>query len=108
MTKPIKHVFSALLLATASLTASAQPQALITNVDSTVSPSAAGILGQPKSRAEVRADLILWQNAGVEEFWAGGNTSEFHTPEYRAAYAEYLRLRNGPEFTQEVERQRRR
>lgn len=55
------------------------------------------------SRAEVIADLHLWQRAGVDRY-AEAQQYGLETREYQAAYAEYLRLRNGPAFAQEVAR----
>lgn len=55
------------------------------------------------SRAEVIADLRLWQRAGVDRY-AESQQYGLETREYQAAHAEYLRLRNGPAFAQEVAR----
>lgn len=55
------------------------------------------------SRAEVIADLHLWQRAGVDRY-VEAQQYGMETREYQAAYAEYLRLRNSPAFAQEVAR----
>jgi len=56
-----------------------------------------------KTAAEVRAELALWKRAGMDKF-SRGHPDTF-SPKYRAAYAEYTRLRSGPEYQQEVQRQ---
>jgi len=55
------------------------------------------------SRAEVIADLHLWQRAGVDRF---SDVQEYglQTSEYQKAFAEYQRLRNSPAFAAEVAR----
>jgi hypothetical protein len=58
------------------------------------------VAGAPVSRAEVLADLHLWQRAGL------GETGEADTLSagYQAKLAAYQRLRSGPAFAAEVER----
>lgn len=55
------------------------------------------------SRAEVIADLRLWQRAGVDRF-AEVQEYGLQTSEYQKAFAEYQRLRNSPAFAAEVAR----
>ncbi|WP_144641220.1 DUF4148 domain-containing protein [Bordetella genomosp. 13] len=57
------------------------------------------------SRAAVQADLALWQRAGMDRFYRGQNTPDIYSSRYREAQANYLRMRNGPEFQQELQRQ---
>ncbi|MCQ9617333.1 DUF4148 domain-containing protein [Paenalcaligenes niemegkensis] len=64
-----------------------------------------GIYGESKTRAEVQADLVLWKRAGLDKFWRGRGSPDTFRPQYKAAYAEYVRLRSGPEYQQEVQRQ---
>ncbi|ABI58328.1 DUF4148 domain-containing protein [Nitrosomonas eutropha] len=91
MTNLKKKLFAAVLLATTAMAVSAQPHT--------------SVFGEPKTRAEVRADLELWKKAGLDKFWAGESTPDTFSREYRSAYAEYVRLRSGPEYNAEVQRQ---
>ncbi|SAI60046.1 Uncharacterised protein [Bordetella ansorpii] len=61
---------------------------------------------QPRelTRAEVRADLAVWKRAGMDEFWRTDTTPDIYSREYRTAEAEYRRMRNGPEYQQELQR----
>lgn len=61
--------------------------------------------GVALSRAEVLADLALWKRAGVDRFWRGEATPDIYSPEYKAAFSEYVRLRSGPDYQAEVQRQ---
>ncbi|MDF8361181.1 DUF4148 domain-containing protein [Achromobacter anxifer] len=61
--------------------------------------------GPSLTRAEVLADLALWKRAGVDRFWRGEETPDIYSREYKAAFAEYYRLRSGPEYQAEVQRQ---
>ncbi len=86
-----------LALGTTLLLAAALPQAHAGEFDL---PKASA---SQVTRAEVIADLHLWQRAGVDRY-AEVQQYGLETQEYQAAYAEYLRLRNGPAFAQEVAR----
>lgn len=56
-----------------------------------------------KSRAEVLADLEMFQRAGLSLLPAPvGYLETEQTPEYRQAYAEYQRLLAGPAYTAAV------
>jgi hypothetical protein len=59
--------------------------------------------GPALSRAEVQADLNLWNRAGLGQVNAGDRTPDAD-PTYQARVAEYQRLRSGPEFVAEVRR----
>jgi len=59
------------------------------------------------TRAEVQADLAVWKRAGVDRFWNQDETPDIYSREYRMAYAEYVRLRSGTEYQQELERLKR-
>lgn len=48
------------------------------------------------TRAEVEADLIVWQQSGADRFMHDGRGQD--DPAYEAAYARYLSLRNGPTY----------
>lgn len=54
------------------------------------------------SRAEVIADLALWRRAGLDRHAEISISYGVETQEYRAAYQEYLRLRNSEAFQEEV------
>ena len=56
-----------------------------------------------RTRAEVQADLNLWNRAGLGQANAGDRTPDAD-PAYEARVAEYRRLRSGPEFVAEVRR----
>lgn len=87
---------AALSLTASLLLAAALPQA---HAETT----ATGVSGSQLSRAEVIADLRLWQRAGVDRFV---DVQEYglQTSEYQKAFAEYQRLRNSPAFAEEVAR----
>ncbi len=57
------------------------------------------------TRAEVLADLEMWKRAGLQKLHEGGETPDTFSSEYRSAYAEYIRMRNGTEYKQELQRQ---
>lgn len=59
------------------------------------------------TRAEVQADLAVWKRAGVDRFWNQSETPDIYSREYKMAYAEYIRLRSGAEYQQELERLKR-
>ena len=63
-------------------------------------PSAEGA----KTRAEVRADLAMWKRAGMDKFYKGRRTPDIYSASYRKSYANYLELRNGPEYQEELNR----
>lgn len=67
------------------------------------SPYAAYEAPAPKTRAEVRADLALWQRAGMDEVTR--THSHLSPAEIERRTAEYLRLRNGPQYQAELQRQ---
>ena len=60
--------------------------------------------GGTLSRAEVLADLVLWRRAGLDAF-APGEAASLSNPAYASRFAEYQRLRSGPEYLAEVSRQ---
>lgn len=99
MTNLKKNLFAAVLLATTTMAVSAQPHT------STVSANAAASSNIASTRAEVLADLVLWKKAGLDKFRVDYEPSITFSREYRAAYAEYVRLRSGPEYKAEVQRQ---
>jgi hypothetical protein len=56
------------------------------------------------TRAEVAADLAVWKRAGLDQFSRGDSGPDVNSPEYRAAYANYLRMRRGAEYQAELAR----
>jgi hypothetical protein len=58
-----------------------------------------------KTRAEVRADTMIWKRAGMEELLRGRQRLDTFNPVYRQRYADYLRMRNGQEYAAELCRQ---
>ncbi|KAG0924536.1 hypothetical protein G6F31_019087 [Rhizopus arrhizus] len=85
----LKMLSAAVLVAAPMSYLSAQPaspvgskaQAYTSNVD------------RGLTRAEVRADLAMWKQAGMDAFWNQSETPDFYSREYKAAYADYHRLR---------------
>jgi len=59
--------------------------------------------GPALSRAEVQADLNLWNRAGLNGYNSGDNT-HFADAAYDQKMAEYRRLRSGSEYVAEVRR----
>ena len=59
--------------------------------------------GPSLSRAEVQADLNLWNRAGLSEYNSGDNTHVADAA-YDRKLAEYRRLRSGAEYAAEVRR----
>lgn len=90
--RPVQIITFSLLLAT-SLSVSAQSQEPISHDRNA-----------PLSRAEVRADLAVWQRAGLDRYEIRSRYLPYESEEYRAAYQEYLRLRSGKEFQVEVQK----
>lgn len=62
------------------------------------------VQGTPLSRAEVAADLALWNRAGLGHSMEGERNA-VSDPTYATRLAEYRRLRSGPEYVAEVRRQ---
>ncbi len=60
--------------------------------------------GPPLSRAEVLADLALWNRAGLNNYYQLGEIYSFDAA-YEQRLAQYQKMRNGPEFQEEVRRQ---
>ena len=56
-----------------------------------------------KTRAEVRADLKLWQRSGMEDLYRGSQEPDVFSLKYRQRYAEYVRMRTGAEYRQQLE-----
>lgn len=105
MTNLKKNLLAAVLLATTTMAVSAQPHTSTVSASAVASSNIADVFGEPKTRAEVRADLVLWKKAGLDKFRVDYEPSITFSREYRAAYAEYVRLRSGPEYKAEVQRQ---
>ena len=61
-------------------------------------PSAAST----KTRAEVLADLQLWQESGLSRYEGFGEGPNTYDPGYRAAQAKYAELRASPRFAELV------
>lgn len=91
---------ASLAAATFAGAASAATPALLTEQWVGAEPYAQG---PALSRAEVQADLNLWNRAGLGQANAGDRTPDAN-PGYQASLAEYNRLRSGPEFVAEVRR----
>lgn len=57
------------------------------------------------TRAEVKADLEIWNRAGMNQFSRGEQTTEMFTPRYRQAFSEYVRMRSGAEYKEALMKQ---
>lgn len=58
-----------------------------------------------KTRAEVRADTLIWKRAGMDDLFRGRQRLDTTNPKYRERYADYVRMRSGQEYTAELCRQ---
>ncbi len=56
-----------------------------------------------KTRAEVRADLALWRRSGMAALYRGSQGPDVFSRKYRERYAEYVRMRTGAEYQQQLE-----
>jgi hypothetical protein len=62
-------------------------------------PPAAG----SKTRAQVRADLALWKRSGMADLYRGSQKPDIFSLKYRQRHAEYVRMRTGAEYRQQLE-----
>jgi hypothetical protein len=56
------------------------------------------------TRAEVLADLEVWQLAGMPAVTRGDADTDLNSAEYKAALAKYQQMVDSPEFAQRVTR----
>lgn len=83
----------------------AGPQAVAQMNPSTIARTPTNVSSeQGLTRAEVKADLAVWKRAGMDRFWSKSVTPDIYSREYKIAQAEYLRMRNGPEYQEELRR----
>lgn len=68
-----------------------------------LAPEATLEANKPLTRAEVIADFRLWQRAGLRPF-ENPHLREVFDEAYQRALAHYIKLRQGPEFVEEVRR----
>lgn len=67
-------------------------------------PPSAKDEGRAITRAEVLADLEMWNSAGLNKYPSAHGYPEItQTSEYQNSLREYRRLRNGPEYQAAVE-----
>ena len=50
------------------------------------------------SRAAVRADVEVWRASGMAQLSRARPLPDVYSERYRRHYAQYVRMRNGPEF----------
>ena len=62
----------------------------------------AAVPASPLTRAEVLADLEVWQLAGMPGLARGDADMDLHSAEYRAAHAKYQQMVESPDFAQRV------
>lgn len=63
--------------------------------------------GRAITRAEVLADLEIWNRAGLKKFPSANDYPEIEkTSDYQNSLREYHRLRNGPEYQATVQKLR--
>lgn len=86
-----RYVVGALLCLTLVSTAIAQDQSCSVMADQ----------AKPLTRAEVIADLRLWQRAGLSRF-DSPYLQDVFAEAYQQALQRYFKLRNGPEYLEEV------
>jgi len=58
------------------------------------------------TRAEVKADLEVWNRSGMGQLSRGESTPKVFSQRYRQAYSEYVRMRNGPEYQEALKKQK--
>jgi hypothetical protein len=92
---PIRAIEAVGPLAAALLTAACAAHA---------ADSEGGAAQVPLSRAEVLADLQIWQQSGMSAFDNGEASADPSNASYSAAQARYVALRSSPEFSQLVSR----
>lgn len=96
----------ALSLLSASVLAStafaATPSAALVSQEVWAGPEPV-VTGQPVSRAEVQADLLLWKQAGLDAYYQGESAFGDHRT-YEAQLAQYQQQRNSAVFAQQVQR----
>ncbi len=46
----------------------------------------------------------MWKRAGMDKFYKGRRTPDVYSASYRKSYANYLKLRNGQEYQEELTR----
>lgn len=97
-----KTLFAIAALATATFAGAASAATPTLLTEQWVGPELVA-QGPSLSRAEVLADLNLWNRAGLSQANAGDRTPDVD-PAYQARLAEYRSLRSGPEFVAEVSR----
>lgn len=115
MTTISRPLFLALALAATGATAQAQPlapavppAAVLATCDAPPEKLASYRSMQSKgmkTRAEVRADTMIWKRAGMEDLFRGRQRLDTFNPVYRQRHAEYLRMRGGQEYAAELCRQ---
>jgi len=98
--KNTQHLIAIAALAAATFAGTASAAAPSQEVWFGAQPVASGA---PLSRAEVQADLNLWNRAGLNELNAGDH-NDVANPAYAQRLAAYQRLRSGPEYVAEVQR----
>ncbi|GGH59356.1 hypothetical protein GCM10010975_20920 [Comamonas phosphati] len=94
--RPLTSLFVAMVVAAGSAAAMAQ---------SVPQPSGDGMAASARSRAEVLADLEMFQRSGLGYLPSPtGYVESGQSAEYRVAYAEYQRLLAGPAYREAVTR----
>lgn len=67
-----------------------------------VTPDDFNVAVSTKSRADVRAELAMWQRAGLDRYNADG--ADRSSTDYQRRTAMFNRLMSGPEYIAEVQR----
>lgn len=101
----------ALVLSTSALAqgpAGGNPQAYAAPRQAAAMASAPGDASAPLTRAQVLADLAVWKKSGMSDLYRGNQEPDVYSAKYRKRYAEYLRLRNGPEYDAALRREQER
>lgn len=95
-----KQIFAIAALCAASWSGAASAAAVSSETWFGAEPATAG---PARSRAEVLADLALWERAGLQHYSEADAGPQ--DAQYQQRLAQYQRLRSGPEYQAEVQRQ---
>ena len=101
----------ALVLSTSALAqgpAGGNPKPMPRRSGTAAMASAPGDASAPLTRAQVLADLAVWKKSGMSDLYRGNQEPDVYSAKYRKRYAEYLRLRNGPEYQAALRREQER
>lgn len=91
------------LLAAGAITSVAFANNQISNLPQELWPGPPAASASTLSRAEVRADLQVWQRAGMDKFSQGDGVS-WNTADYERRLRHYQEMRQSPAFAELVKK----